>query len=80
VRSRSIQKRWIQTVGITHNPLRATIEQFAAEGYTDMEANCPRCRLLRLRRIDQLPKILMGLTLDALARRLRFGEGGGSLQ
>jgi hypothetical protein len=45
-----------------------------------MEANCPRCRLLRLRRIDQLPKILMGLTLDALARRLRFGEGGGSLQ
>jgi hypothetical protein len=47
-------------------PLDATIEEFAAEGYTHLEANSPRCRVIRLRPIDQLPKISMGLTLDAL--------------
>ena len=30
------------------NPLHATIEEFAAEGYTHVEANCPRCRVIRL--------------------------------
>ena len=61
-------------------PLHATIEEFAAEGYTHLEANCPRCRKISLRPIDQLPKISMGLTLDALARRLRCAECGGPLR
>jgi phage FluMu protein Com len=56
-----------------------SIEGFAAEGYTHVEANCPRCRKIRLRPIDQLPRISMGLTLDALARRLRCAECGGPL-
>lgn len=59
------------------NPLHATIEEFAAEGYTHVEANCPRCRVIRLRPIGALPKISMGLTLDALARRPRCAECGG---
>jgi hypothetical protein len=50
------------------DPLHATLEEIAAEGYTFIEANCPRCRVTRLRPIDQLPKISMGLTLDGLAR------------
>ena len=37
--------------------LDATIEEFAADGYTQVEANCPRCRIIRLRPIDQLPRI-----------------------
>jgi hypothetical protein len=44
---------------MTDDPLHAT----TAEGYTHIEANCPRCRRIRLRPIDQLPKISMGLTL-----------------
>ena len=59
--------------------LHATLEEFAAEGYTHVEANCPRCRVICLRPVDQLPKISMGLTLDALARRLRCAKCGGSL-
>ena len=47
------------------DPLHATLEEFAADGYTHVEANCPRCRVIRLRPIDQLPKISLGLTLDA---------------
>ena len=39
------------------DPLHATLEEFAADGYTHVEANCPRCRVIRLRPIDQLPKI-----------------------
>ena len=42
------------------DPLHATLEEFAADGYTHVEANCPRCRVIRLRPIDQLPKISMG--------------------
>ena len=61
------------------DPLHATLEEFAADGYTHVEANCPRCRVIRLRPIDQLPKISMGLTLDGLARRLRCAECGGTL-
>jgi hypothetical protein len=47
-------------------PLHATFEEFAAEGYTDGECFCPRCRLIRLRPMNWLPRISMGLTLDAL--------------
>ena len=61
------------------DPLHATIEEFAADGYTHVEANCPRCRVSRLRAINQLQKISMGLTLDQLARRLRCAECGGPL-
>ena len=61
------------------DPLHATLQEFAAEGYTHVEANCPRCRVIRLRPIDQLPKISLGLTLDGLARRLRCAKCGGSL-
>jgi hypothetical protein len=51
--------------------LHATIEEFAAEGYSHVEANCPRCRKTRLTPIDQLPKISMG--------RLRCAECCGPL-
>jgi hypothetical protein len=56
------------------NPPHATIEEFAAEGYTHVEANCPRCRVVRLQPMSWLPRISMGLTLDAIARRLRCAE------
>ena len=62
------------------DPLHATLEEFAADGYTHVEASCPRCRVIRLRPIDQLPKISMGLTLDALACRLRCAECRGPLR
>jgi hypothetical protein len=32
------------------DPLHATIEEFAAEGFTHIECHCPRCRVFRLRR------------------------------
>ena len=53
------------------NPLHATIEEFAAEGYTHIECFCPRCRVIRLRPMSWLPRISMGLTLDAACPRLR---------
>jgi hypothetical protein len=62
------------------DPLHATVEEFAAEGYTHVECFCPRCRVIRLRPMSWLPRISMGLTLDALASRLRCAECGGSLQ
>src|SRR5689334_2168736 len=62
------------------SPLHATIEEFAADGYTHVECFCPRCRVIRLRPMSWLPKISLGLTLDALARRLRCAECGGPLQ
>jgi hypothetical protein len=62
------------------DPLHATIEEFAAEGYRHIEADCPRCRVVRLRPISHLSKISKGLTLDALARRLSCAECGGPLQ
>ena len=61
------------------DPLHATIEEFAAEGYTHVECFCPRCRVIRLRPMSWLPRISMGLTLDALAQRLRCAECGGPL-
>ena len=62
------------------DPLHATIEEFAADGYTHVECFCPRCRVIRLRPMSWLPKISMGLTLDRLSRRLRCAECGGPLQ
>ena len=62
------------------DPLHATIEEFTTEGYTHIECYCPRCRVIRMRPMSWLPKISMGLTLDALARRLRCAECGGPLQ
>lgn len=61
------------------DPLHATIEEFAAEGYTHVECFCPRCRVIRLRPMAWLPRISMGLTLDQLARRLRCAECSGPL-
>ena len=52
------------------NPLHATIEEFAAEGYTHVECFCPRASI-RLRPMSWLPKISMGLTLAQLSSRLR---------
>ena len=34
------------------NPLHATIEEFAADGYSHIECFCPRCRMTRLRPIS----------------------------
>jgi hypothetical protein len=59
------------------NPLYATIEEFAADGYTHVECFCPRCRVIRLRPMSSLPKISMGLTLDQLSQRLRCAECSG---
>jgi hypothetical protein len=36
------------------DPLHATIEEFAADGYTHVECFCPRCRVIRLRPISWL--------------------------
>jgi hypothetical protein len=35
--------------------LHATIEEFAAEGFTHVQCYCPRCRMMRLRPISWLP-------------------------
>jgi hypothetical protein len=61
-------------------PLHATIEEFAADGYTHVECFCPRCRVTRLRPMDWLPRISMGLTVAELSARLRCAECGGPLQ
>ena len=53
------------------DPLNATLKEFAADGYSHVEANVPHCRVILLRPIDRLPKTSMGLTLDALARSQR---------
>jgi hypothetical protein len=58
--------------------LRATIEEFAAEGYTHVE-HCPRCRATRLRPTPWLPRISLGLTIAQLSARLRCAECGGPL-
>jgi len=62
------------------DPLHATIEEFAAEGYTHIECFCRRCRVIRLRPMSWLPKISMGLTLAQLSTRLRCVECGGPLE
>jgi hypothetical protein len=45
------------------DPLRATIEEFAAEGFTHVACYCPRCRMTRLRPISWLPRISLGLNI-----------------
>ena len=50
------------------DPMHATIEEFAADGYTHVECFCPRCPVIRLRPMSWLPKISMGLTLDQLSQ------------
>jgi hypothetical protein len=40
--------------------LHATIEEFAAKGFTHVECYCPRCRMIRLRPITWLPRISSG--------------------
>ena len=59
------------------DPLLATIEEFAAEGYTHVECYCPRCHVIRLRPITWLPRISMGRTTAQLSARLRCAECSG---
>ena len=73
---RGLFLRYAQTM----DPLHATIEEFAAEGYTHVECFCPRCRVIRLRPMSWLPKISMGLTIAQLSERLRCAECGRPLQ
>ena len=61
------------------DPLHATFEEFAADGFTQIECHCPRCRVTRLRSISWLPRISMGLTIAQLSARLRCAECGGPL-
>jgi hypothetical protein len=61
-------------------PLHATIEEFAAEGFTHIECYCPRCRVIRLRPMSWLPRISLGLTIAQLSERLRCAECGGQVQ
>ena len=61
------------------DPLHATIEEFAADGFTHVQCYCPRCRVTRLRPISWLPRISMGLTIAQLSARLRCAECGGQL-
>ena len=56
------------------NPLHATIEEFATDGYTHVQCFCPRCRVIRLRPISWLPRISLGLTIAQLSERLRCME------
>jgi hypothetical protein len=59
------------------DPLHATIEEFAADGYTHVQGYCPRRRVIRLRPISYLPRISMGITIAQLSARLRCLECGG---
>jgi hypothetical protein len=53
--------------------LHATIEEFAAEGYTHVSRYCPRCRKTRIHPMSWLPKNLDGAharsTFEAIAVR-----------
>jgi hypothetical protein len=59
-------------------PLHATIEEFATDGYTHVDCYCPRCRMTRLRPISWPPRISLDLTITQLSARLRYAEGGAS--
>ena len=50
------------------DPLNATIEEFAANGYTHIECYCPRCRMTRLRPISW--RRARALLMDALKSSL----------
>ena len=56
--------------------LHATIEEFATDGYTHIECFCPRCRVIRLRPIEWLPRISLVLTIAQLSGG-RCAECGG---
>ena len=58
-------------------PLRATIEEFAAEGFTHIECHCPRFRMTRLRPISWLPRISMGLSIAQGIVRVNWLEPPG---
>ena len=49
------------------DPLHATIEEFAADGYTHIEGHRPRCRMTRLRPISWLLRISMVSVLALLS-------------
>lgn len=57
------------------DPLHATIGDFASAGYTHIECCCPRCRVIRLRPMDWLSRISMGLTIAQLSERLHCAAG-----
>ena len=58
------------------DPLHATIEEFAADGFTHIDASMSRDQV---RPISWLPRISMGLTIAQLSARLRCAECGGPL-
>ena len=47
-------------------PLHATIEEFAADGFTHIECHCPRCRVTRLRPMSWLPRAVATKALTAV--------------
>ena len=61
------------------DPLHATIQEFAADGFTHVECYYPRCRVTRQRPISWLPRISMGLTIAQLSERLRCAECGSQI-
>ena len=61
------------------DPLHATIQEFAADGFAHVECYCPRCRVTRQRPISWLPRISMGLTIAQLSERLRCAECGSQI-
>ena len=61
------------------DPFQASIEEFAAEGFTHIECHCPRCRMTRLRPISWLPRISIGPTIAQVLARLRCAECGSEL-
>jgi len=43
--------------------LNATIEEFAADGFTHVERYCPRCRADQAQTNQLAPRISLGLTI-----------------
>jgi hypothetical protein len=60
-------------------PVRATIEEFAAAGCTHITGSCPRCGVIRLHPMSSLPKMSRGLTLADLSELLRCSDCRGPL-
>ena len=71
---REAPRRTISTLELATSFKLATATDWLAKCF------CPRCRVIRLRPMSWLPRISLGLTLGALARRLRCAECGGPLQ
>ena len=51
--------------------LHATIEEFAAEGFTHVECFCPQCRMTRLRPISWLLQTCTGARRHGVLKRRR---------